>query len=128
MPSAVERDNAARIATVFRRYDTDSSGTMDSSELVPALCELGVDVSDTARVAAMMAEVDADGSGQLDLPEFSQIFAVNRLRGVFDDIDADRSGSNFPRPPHPRNDFQGYRTEMPRTACVFQPSPPTSSV
>jgi solute carrier family 25 phosphate transporter 23/24/25/41 len=93
MPTALEHDNAARIETVFRKHDGDNSGTISATELAPALAELGVDVGDGTRVASMLRTVDADHSGCLDLAEFSQIFCTGRLRNVFDEIDADSSGT-----------------------------------
>lgn len=90
--ATLERRHAARIETVFRAHDADGSGTIDTTELRPALAQLGVEV-DQARAQEMLARVDADRSGQLDLQEFSQIFSHSRLRTVFDSLDDDRSGT-----------------------------------
>jgi solute carrier family 25 phosphate transporter 23/24/25/41 len=91
--AAIQRDRQAEIEAVFRRHDTDGSGTIDTEELLPALAELGVDATNPATVHKMLEEVDSDQSGCLDLPEFSQIFASGRLRNVFDEIDHDSSGT-----------------------------------
>lgn len=52
-----------------------------------------METGNAAQVESMLAAIDADCSGQLDLAEFSQMFATGRLRNVFDEIDADRSGT-----------------------------------
>ena len=54
--ATLERRHAARIETVFRAHDADGSGTIDTTELRPALAQLGVEV-DQGRAQEMLALV-----------------------------------------------------------------------
>ena len=57
------------VGSVFRRFDADSSGSIDVVELREALNALGLP-SDTAGAAEVLTRYDKDGSGRLELPEF----------------------------------------------------------
>lgn len=74
---------------VFDTMDEDRSGTISVEEFTKALNELSVSVSSEELTDFMQSDVSDDG--QLDFEEFRQ-FYTNRLRRVFDEIDADHSG------------------------------------
>ena len=62
----------ARVLDLFREWDVDGLGTVDTLEFRNALTALGYDAP-RADVRALFAEFDADGSGELSFEE------VNRL-------------------------------------------------
>ena len=81
-----------KLQSIFNRYDIDQSGSMSVSELGEALKEMGVEPSEQ-ELQKILSEVDQDTSGDLCLEEFVLIFGLSKLRDVFDDMDADKSGS-----------------------------------
>lgn len=54
---------------VFQKYDADSSGTLDATELRHALRELGVPVKKD-EAAKIVRQIDKDGDGLLSIAEF----------------------------------------------------------
>jgi Ca2+-binding EF-hand superfamily protein len=64
-----------KIEAEFKKYDTDSGGTMDTSELGSAVGALGIDTT-PERLQEIVASVDADGSGTIDLAEFRDMLKV----------------------------------------------------
>ncbi len=63
-----------QILRVFKRFDADGSGSIDSKELHAAAGELGVELceEDTEQI---LRSLDADGSGQIELQEFEDWFS-----------------------------------------------------
>ena len=90
----------SRVESVFRRYDTDNSGTIDGAELVNALRSLSAlpDGSPEAQrqfVDDILARVepDDDDAGSLTLSEFQKLFDLGRVRAAFKAVDTDGSGN-----------------------------------
>ena len=54
---------------MFRKFDTDSSGTLSDHELKGMLGQLGV-VAPDSHVQAMMTALDTNGNGVLEFEEF----------------------------------------------------------
>jgi Ca2+-binding EF-hand superfamily protein len=80
-----------KVQKIFAQHDSDGSGTISVSELTLALKDLKVEASEQ-EVASLMKDIDVDGSGELNVQEFELLFGEARLRGVFNEIDADQSG------------------------------------
>ena len=61
------------IRKLFDKFDENSDGTIDSSELKAGL--LGLNLADLppSQVERLVAEIDADGNGVIDLDEFESI-------------------------------------------------------
>lgn len=61
------------IRKLFDKFDENSDGTIDSSELKSGL--LGLNLADLppSQVERLVAEIDADGNGVIDLDEFESI-------------------------------------------------------
>ena len=78
----------ARDLSVFQVYDRDRTGTLDASELRPALAKLGLATSE-AEVRRIMDVWDDNNEGCINLLEFSEII---RDLQVFEMFDVDRSG------------------------------------
>ena len=68
MDSQVEQ-KARNIRVVFRGFDEDKSGSVDTSEFRRGLAHLGVALSD-AEFKMLLEIVDNDGSGTIDYNEF----------------------------------------------------------
>lgn len=60
----------ADLDSVFAKFDTDNSGSIDLKELLACAVECGAGFKSTAEAEATMAELDADGDGLLSLDEF----------------------------------------------------------
>ena len=58
------------VARVFARYDTDNTGTLDTTELRSFLRDMGVPYDDDA-VDACLMELDSNDDGQISLSEFN---------------------------------------------------------
>ena len=56
---------------VFRKFDTDNSGSIDAAELQSALTELGIECPSLEEAAAILQHYGAQGSGMLTLEQFS---------------------------------------------------------
>lgn len=67
----------AKIDAVFDKFDTDKSGTLEQSELLPLMKCVCPDVEpDEADVKFMLAEVDMDSNEQIDRNELLPLLAV----------------------------------------------------
>ena len=78
----------ARDVAVFTAFDADHSGTLEASELGPALTKLGLAPSE-AEVRRIIDTWDDNEQGSINIVEFSEI--VRDLQ-VFEQFDVDRSG------------------------------------
>ena len=78
----------ARDVAVFTAFDADHSGTLEASELGPALTKLGLAPSE-AEVRRIIETWDDNEQGSINIIEFSEI--VRDLQ-VFEQFDVDRSG------------------------------------
>lgn len=85
---AVSSGHDARVASVFRSHDYDSSGRLSKVELAAALEELGVRLS-TTEVAQLLSKVE---SSELDLRAFASLFSLGRLRAAFTEVDTSGDG------------------------------------
>eukprot|EP01043_Picozoa_sp_COSAG02_P072830 COSAG02_NODE_13901_length_1332_cov_274.264396_1_plen_373_part_10 len=64
---------------VFQKYDTDSSGSLDATELRQALRELGVPIRKD-EAAKIVRQIDKDGDGVLSIAEFLKRMLEERNR------------------------------------------------
>lgn len=64
------------VAEVFKRLDTDGSGTLDLSEVERLVAALGVVLSRTS-AQDMFAQMDVDGDGVVDVAEFEGWWAAH---------------------------------------------------
>lgn len=82
------RKAKSAVKLLFKKVDADGSGCVDQSELVQAMREHGITISD-GDLMRLLNEYDYDGSGSLQIEEFSDLF----FRCGFSMIDSDHSGS-----------------------------------
>jgi len=68
--SHLNEQDSAMVADVFRRFDWDASGDLDTFELSSAVAELWGHAPSTAQVAAMVRWVGAHESNSVTLPQF----------------------------------------------------------
>lgn len=80
--------NRSPVALLFAQIDKDCSGSVDLDELILALREYGLTISEE-RLSALVNEYDYDHSGSLQEDEFHDLF----LRCGFAMVDTDHSGS-----------------------------------
>ena len=66
-------DTGINIRKLFDRFDENSDGTIDSSELKQGLLSLNLADLPPSQVDRLVAEIDADGNGLIDLDEFDAI-------------------------------------------------------
>ncbi|GMI10940.1 hypothetical protein TrLO_g9293 [Triparma laevis f. longispina] len=65
-------DVQEEIASAFRTFDDDGSGTIDASELKSILTEIDDKLS-SEDIKSMMAEADVDGDGTINYEEFANM-------------------------------------------------------
>lgn len=58
------------IQSLFKKYDADNSGTIDTSELESLLTDLNITLKTEYEKRAILMLVDKDGSGTISLDEF----------------------------------------------------------
>ena len=61
--------------SIFERFDTDNSGTIDFDELGIAMREMGKKMSEV-QLYKMMKKVDADGGGDISIDEFCKMLQL----------------------------------------------------
>lgn len=66
-------DTGINIRKLFDRFDENSDGTIDSSELKQGLLSLNLADLPPSQVDRLVVEIDADGNGLIDLDEFDAI-------------------------------------------------------
>mmetsp|Transcript_21847 Transcript_21847/g.49784 ORF Transcript_21847/g.49784 Transcript_21847/m.49784 type:complete len:859 (+) Transcript_21847:65-2641(+) len=71
-----------KFASLFSQIDTDNSGALDSSEIVPALTKLGVCHSQAAEIAAAL---DVNNDGSCEYLEFAAA-CLSSLEAEFDEL------------------------------------------
>jgi len=82
---------------IFRKFDADDSGSLESKELSRILVYLG-HAMEEERVMSILKEVDYDNNGSLDIREFVvcmrkvREYDVENMQTVFDECDEDGSG------------------------------------
>ena len=79
-----------KLRCIFNEIDSDRSGSISQDELVLACKKLSIDVE--SKQLKDFLESDVTGDGELNFDEFCRFYLV-RLRSIFDEIDADKSGS-----------------------------------
>jgi len=72
-------DTGINIRKLFDRFDENSDGTIDSSELKQGLLSLNLADLPPSQVDRLVAEIDADGNGLIDLDEFDAILNGNEV-------------------------------------------------
>jgi len=73
--AAIAREVLKNANILFTKHDVDKSNTIDRSELVEALRELGIDPS-THDVSEILKDYDADNNATLDRAEFMKLVRV----------------------------------------------------
>ena len=84
-------DTGINIRKLFDRFDENSDGTIDSSELKQGLLSLNLADLPPSQVDRLVAEIDADGNGLIDLDEFDSI--LNGTGDGASDVDDDESSA-----------------------------------
>eukprot|EP00746_Dinoflagellata_sp_MGD_P167812 gnl/MRDRNA2_/MRDRNA2_98732_c0_seq1.p1 gnl/MRDRNA2_/MRDRNA2_98732_c0~~gnl/MRDRNA2_/MRDRNA2_98732_c0_seq1.p1 ORF type:complete len:884 (+),score=216.23 gnl/MRDRNA2_/MRDRNA2_98732_c0_seq1:265-2652(+) len=85
------------LVRTFRKFDEDSSGSLNVNDLMCIMRHLGQPVT-VRRVYMLLQKHDADGTGELEVNEFLRIIAAHEmeetqnLKTVFDELDVDKSG------------------------------------
>ena len=77
---AVSEELQAEIDEVFRMFDEDDSGAIDTGELASALYTLTGEHLSRDEVLAIMHKYDADSNGYIDRTEF-QTMVLERIKG-----------------------------------------------
>ncbi|MEL0312073.1 MAG: EF-hand domain-containing protein [Candidatus Poseidoniales archaeon] len=72
-------DTGINIRKLFDRFDENSDGTIDSSELKQGLLSLNLADLPPSQVDRLVAEIDADGNGLIDLDEFDAILSGDEV-------------------------------------------------
>lgn len=73
-------DTGINIRKLFDRFDENSDGTIDSSELKQGLLSLNLADLPPSQVDRLVAEIDADGNGLIDLDEFDAILSGDEVK------------------------------------------------
>jgi Ca2+-binding EF-hand superfamily protein len=71
MTSVTNATNPRVISSVFKKYDKDNTGKIDTQELKGLLSDLGFEIDETTR-SYVFGAIDADGSGFVTLEEFTE--------------------------------------------------------
>jgi Ca2+-binding EF-hand superfamily protein len=74
--SVFDRNELAVYLSLFRKYDTDGSGTIGSDELLQMLEELDFQDMSSSDCTKLIRELDADNSGQVDFDEFIHLLIM----------------------------------------------------
>lgn len=77
-------DTGINIRKLFDRFDENSDGTIDSSELKQGLLSLNLADLPPSQVDRLVAEIDADGNGLIDLDEFDAILNGDEVEPLSD--------------------------------------------
>lgn len=83
-------DSIKKLRYVFDEIDSDHSGCISQDELILACKKLSIDIE--SNQLKEFLESDVTGDGELNFQEFCHFYLV-RLRGIFNEIDVDNSGS-----------------------------------
>lgn len=65
--------NAARVMTLFVKWDTDGNGMVDKKEFREACRQLGLESISTSDLDALFASFDHDGGGTVDFKELNRM-------------------------------------------------------
>ena len=84
-PNQWVADTGINIRKLFDRFDENSDGTIDSSELKQGLLSLNLADLPPSQVDRLVAEIDADGNGLIDLDEFDAILNGDEAEPSSDD-------------------------------------------
>jgi hypothetical protein len=68
---------------LFRKYDVDHSGAIDTDEVKAALEMLGVEIQEQA-LYSLMDEFDMEKDGELDISEFTRLVTQAAIDTVED--------------------------------------------
>jgi len=71
---------------VFKQFDADNSGTIDTQELHTVMNQMGYNPTDD-ELQKMMAEVDENASGSIDFSEFLALMSPKVTTDLEEDID-----------------------------------------
>ena len=85
-------DTGINIRKLFDRFDDNSDGTIDSSELKEGLLSLNLADLPPSQVDRLVAQIDADGNGLIDLDEFDTILSGTDGESSESDVEASEDG------------------------------------
>jgi len=91
--SLLSQAQQEELASAFRQFDLDSSGSIDRHELTHVLRQLGLGPAEGA-VKAIIASLDVDGDGKIQWREFSALMA-DRWLGQEGRVDIQHAASEF---------------------------------
>merc|ERR1712166_871190 len=81
----LQPERQARVVSLFRAFDYDSSGAIDSDEFLCIGKAFRGDLWDETKNKAALARVDKDKNGSIDAQEFVTFFALQGMRARPDD-------------------------------------------
>jgi len=80
MVRELQEDRRVRLASLFRAFDYDSSGSIEAEEFMAiGKAFRGDDVWDEAKNKEAIARVDKDNNGKIDVNEFIDFFQINGM-------------------------------------------------
>jgi len=83
MATDLPPEKVAEIHDIFKMFDTDDSGDIDTSELKAAMALLDPDMAEE-EVEELMAELDVDGNGTIEFDEFLQMMTKKEEKKAVD--------------------------------------------
>ena len=105
-----------RDVQMMHTFDANGDGTLDDAELIPALKELGLDVS-AAHAKEIVRNWDTDNNGVIDLVEFASLV---RSVQVFSRYDLDHSGDIDVEELRPALRRLGLRFAAPQVTTILR--------
>ncbi len=81
MSAAAQQEEDAKLRRIFKHFDSDNSGHIDTKELKGIVEKLGIKL-DNENMLVLMKRYDEDNNGRLSEDEFWYVFHwINRFYG-----------------------------------------------